>query len=48
VEHVSYLLLGLAAGMTHALEADHVAAVVSLATRSRALAQTLRVGIAWG
>lgn len=44
----SILLLGLLIGMRHALEADHVAAVASLATRSRGLAGTLRLGLAWG
>jgi ABC-type nickel/cobalt efflux system permease component RcnA len=34
--------------MRHALEADHVAAVASLATRSRRVKETTRLGIAWG
>lgn len=34
--------------MRHALEADHVAAVASLATRSRSIRETARLGIAWG
>lgn len=44
----SVLLLGFLLGMRHALDADHLAAVASLATRSRSLAQTLSQGIAWG
>jgi ABC-type nickel/cobalt efflux system permease component RcnA len=44
----SILLLGLLIGMRHALEADHVAAVATLATRSRGAGETLRVGMAWG
>ncbi len=34
--------------MKHALEADHVAAVASLATRSRTLGSGVRLGVAWG
>ena len=44
----AYLSLGLAVGMSHALEADHVAAVASLATGSRSLRDTVRVGVVWG
>jgi hypothetical protein len=42
------LLLGFLLGVRHALEADHVAAVASLATRSSSLANTMRVAAAWG
>jgi hypothetical protein len=45
---ISVLLVGLLIGMKHALEADHIAAVASLATRSRSLMETMRVGVAWG
>ncbi len=45
---LSVLTLGLLLGMRHALEADHVAAVASLATRSRSMRETTRLGIAWG
>lgn len=45
---LSVLTLGLMIGMRHALEADHVAAVASLATRSRSVKETTRLGIAWG
>ena len=42
------LSLGFLFGLRHALDADHIAAVASLATRSRSVNDTLRVGIAWG
>ena len=42
------LVLGLLVGMRHALEADHVAAVAALTTRSRDLRSALRLGAAWG
>lgn len=45
---LSVLTLGLLIGMRHALEADHVAAVASLATRSGSMRETARLGIAWG
>lgn len=45
---MSILTLGLLIGMRHALEADHVAAVASLATRSLGLRETTKLGVAWG
>jgi sulfite exporter TauE/SafE len=42
------LILGFFLGVRHALEADHVAAVASLATRSSSLVNTVRVAAAWG
>jgi ABC-type nickel/cobalt efflux system permease component RcnA len=45
---LTLLLLGFVIGMRHAVEGDHVAAVASLATRSRSLADTVRQGAAWG
>lgn len=45
---LSLVLLGFLIGMRHAVEADHVAAVASLASRSTSLRQTLRVGAVWG
>jgi ABC-type nickel/cobalt efflux system permease component RcnA len=42
------LILGFLLGVRHALEADHVAAVASLAIRSSSLANTVRVAAAWG
>jgi sulfite exporter TauE/SafE len=42
------LALGFALGMRHALDADHLAAVATLATRSRSVAQTVLQGVAWG
>jgi ABC-type nickel/cobalt efflux system permease component RcnA len=44
----SILLLGFLLGMRHALEPDHLAAVATLATRSRSVAQTMGLGVAWG
>ncbi|MCE9659718.1 MAG: urease accessory protein [Burkholderiales bacterium] len=45
---LSILVVGLLLGMQHATEADHLAAVATLATRQSSLAQTLRQGVAWG
>ncbi len=42
------LLLGLLLGMKHAMEADHVAALATLATRSRSVGLTVRMGALWG
>lgn len=42
------LFLGLLLGMQHALEADHVAAVASLAAQSRGRRDLLRHGVVWG
>ncbi|GAB4355940.1 MAG: hydantoin utilization protein A [Gammaproteobacteria bacterium] len=44
----SLLLLGFVLGMRHAIEADHVAAVASLATRSPSVRHTVFQGAAWG
>lgn len=44
----SILLLGLLIGMQHAMEADHVAAVASLSTRTGSLRETARQGAVWG
>ena len=44
----SILFVGLLLGMKHATEADHLAAVATLATRQASLVQTLRQGVAWG
>jgi ABC-type nickel/cobalt efflux system permease component RcnA len=44
----SVLLLGLLIGLQHAMEADHLAAVASLATRSRSVWQAARQGAVWG
>ena len=42
------LLLGLLMGMQHALEADHVAAVSSIVSRSRSVGRIVRHGAVWG
>jgi len=45
---LTLLGLGFVLGMRHALEADHAAAVASLATQSRSVFQTMKQGIVWG
>lgn len=42
------LAVGFLIGMRHAMETDHLAAVVSLAARSHSMTDTLRLGAAWG
>lgn len=42
------LLAGFLLGLRHALDADHLAAVASLVTRSRSTSETVRTGLAWG
>jgi cytochrome c biogenesis protein CcdA len=44
----SLLLIGLLLGMKHAIEADHVAAVATLATSSRRLRDTVTLAAMWG
>lgn len=45
---LSILFVGLLLGMQHATEADHLAAVATLATRQSSLARALQQGVAWG
>lgn len=45
---LSILFVGLLLGMQHATEADHLAAVATLATQHSSLARALRQGVAWG
>lgn len=45
---LSVLVFGFLLGMKHATEADHLAAVATLATRSRSLSQAMAHGTAWG
>ena len=45
---ISILILGFFLGMRHALEADHVAAVATLATRHLSLSRALKQGAVWG
>lgn len=45
---IGVLALGLLMGMQHALEADHVAAVSSLAASQRSWRSILRHGVIWG
>lgn len=42
------LLAGFLLGLRHALDADHLAAVASLVTRSSSTRETVQTGIAWG
>lgn len=44
----SIFVLGLLMGLRHAFEADHLAAVATLATRSRSLRAGVLQGAAWG
>jgi sulfite exporter TauE/SafE len=44
----SLLALGLLLGLKHALDADHVSTVATLASRSASTRQTLGVAAAWG
>ena len=45
---VGIVLFGALMGMSHTLEADHLAAVASLATRAKSAAEGVRMGVAWG
>jgi hypothetical protein len=45
---LSVLLLGLVIGMQHALEADHVAAVSSIAARQKSVRRIVAHGAVWG
>jgi ABC-type nickel/cobalt efflux system permease component RcnA len=42
------VVFGFFLGMSHALEADHLAAIASLSTRARSLSDGVRMGVAWG
>jgi hypothetical protein len=44
----SFLLLGMLLGLRHALEADHLAAVATFATRQRGVTRSVLQGAAWG
>jgi ABC-type nickel/cobalt efflux system permease component RcnA len=45
---IALLSLGFVLGMRHALEADHAAAVASLALRKNSMSHTVKQGLAWG
>ncbi len=45
---LSFLTLAVLVGMSHALEADHVAAVSSMAARQSSVKQIVRTGAVWG
>lgn len=42
-----FFALGFLFGLRHALDADHLAAVATLATRAKSARETLRMGLAW-
>jgi high-affinity nickel permease len=42
------LLLGMALGMRHALDADHIVAMSTIVARERSVARAARLGGAWG
>ena len=44
----SFLVLGLLLGVKHATEADHLTAVATLTTGQSSLAESIKLGIAWG
>lgn len=48
MNELSVLAVGFVLGMKHATEADHLAAVATLATRHTSLLQIMRQGVAWG
>jgi ABC-type nickel/cobalt efflux system permease component RcnA len=45
---ISLLGFGFLIGMRHAMEADHAAAVATLATKSQTVGSTVRQGLTWG
>ncbi len=45
---ISILFLGFLLGMRHAVEADHIAAVASLSSRTNSIWEGVRQGAAWG
>src|SRR4029450_3342635 len=44
----SLVALGFVLGLRHAIEADHLAAIATIATERRSLVSSLLVGAAWG
>ncbi len=42
------LVVGFLLGMTHAVEADHLAAVATLASQSKSVRTSVRAGLLWG
>ena len=47
-EHLPPLALGFAAGLRHALDADHLVAMASIVSRERSLARSMVFGGFWG
>jgi uncharacterized membrane protein len=48
MSEISALMIGFLLGIKHATDADHLAAVATLATRQHSLAQSMKHGVAWG
>jgi hypothetical protein len=48
VSEISALMIGFLLGIKHATDADHLAAVATLAARQHSLAQSMKHGVAWG
>ena len=48
VQMTTILILGLLIGMQHALEADHIAAVATIAARQSSIRKVIRHGAVWG
>ena len=48
MSELSVLMIGFLLGIRHATDADHLAAVATLATRHYSLAQSMKHGVAWG
>jgi len=45
---LSFLLLGFLLGVKHALDADHIVAISTIATENRSLKQSCAIGFCWG
>jgi ABC-type nickel/cobalt efflux system permease component RcnA len=45
---ISILMIGFLIGLQHALEADHVAAVASMVSRTQSIGKTMKRGAIWG
>lgn len=45
---LSFLLLGFLLGMKHALDADHIVAISTIATGNRSLKRSCAIGFCWG
>jgi len=48
ITHLSILVLGLIQGIKHAIDADHVAAVITIVSGEKSVRKSTLVGIFWG